>query len=345
MNLVRSLIHRLSASSLFSLPGLRSRRAEEAVAIIMTHGVFDACMASRAMPPSSSVSLTTFEANIRGLQHHYHFISLDEAVTMIEGASEWRKNCAVLTFDDSMKSLVRLVAPRLATWDIQAVFYVSTQVIETRRPYWWLRLEHALSKAEGKTVRAKLSGRSAMVLEPNQRSRTLRELKAALRVSPIAECEKVVTDIESQVSQSLGNPARDYPHAEIMGWEDVRQLVKLGMTIGSHTVSHPNLVLLSSEELRSELESSRRMIEEQCQIPCRHLCYPYGAYSDWVCEMSRITEYRSAVTTDTPGWNEPGTDVHQLKRFGMPHEPYRLTYLLSGVAETLNACKHRLGTS
>ncbi len=59
-----------------------------------------------------------------------------------------------------------------------------------------------------------------------------------------------------------------------MGWDELRGLVEHGVEIGSHTVSHPHLPLLSDAEIENELADSRARLEDGLGRPCRFLAYP-----------------------------------------------------------------------
>src|SRR5581483_3975978 len=51
-----------------------------------------------------------------------------------------------------------------------------------------------------------------------------------------------------------------------LSWRDIERLVEMGVTIGSHSVSHPRFRYLSSDETAQELEDSRRIIESRIGI-------------------------------------------------------------------------------
>ena len=308
----------------------------------MVHGVYERQELDGMPVPRGSVLLHALEANLLALGRTYSFISIDDLFSMMSGAAPWKKRCLVLTFDDSLKCHAEVVAPRLAGWGIPAVFYLSTETIQTGRAYWWLRLEYALSKL----------GKPVLVTLPDGQRRTVtstldvparRSLTTALRSTgrPF-EIEKVIESVEAEAGVRVEDVSRAYPYAESLTWNDARELVRLGMTVGSHTVSHPNLSLLDRDELHSEFTSSRRLIERECQMPCQHLCYPHGFYSDAVCDVARQAGYFSAVTADGPGWNGPETDPFRLGRFAMPEQPYKLPYIVSGAESVIGALKSRV---
>ena len=59
---------------------------------------------------------------------------------------------------------------------------------------------------------------------------------------------------------------------EFLNWEDCSLMLDAGMTIGSHTVSHKNLMKQSVDEIKNELKKSKSIIEEKTGSPCNHFC-------------------------------------------------------------------------
>jgi peptidoglycan/xylan/chitin deacetylase (PgdA/CDA1 family) len=83
-----------------------------------------------------------------------------------------------------------------------------------------------------------------------------------------------------------------------MSWEEVRELSSRGWEIGSHTCSHRHLPELDAESLADELGRSRAACEEQLQLPCAALAYPFGSYDAKVMDAVAAAGYSAAVTLD-----------------------------------------------
>ena len=72
----------------------------------------------------------------------------------------------------------------------------------------------------------------------------------------------------------VDNNLRNY-----MSWDQIRELLENGVTIGSQTKSHPHMHRLSPIEVEQELMlSNNRFLEEIGQYP-ELFAYPYGEYS------------------------------------------------------------------
>ncbi|MGZ4303082.1 MAG: polysaccharide deacetylase family protein [Gaiellaceae bacterium] len=79
-----------------------------------------------------------------------------------------------------------------------------------------------------------------------------------------------------------------------MRWEELKELAAHGVTIGSHTLSHPHLTKLSDRELHRELRESRERIEDELGAPCKLFAYPYGEHDSRVRAATRAAGYEAA---------------------------------------------------
>lgn len=98
-----------------------------------------------------------------------------------------------------------------------------------------------------------------------------------------------------------------------MSWGQLREMAAQGMSIQSHTVSHPDLRGVSASRLKAELADSRQAIAEATGEPSYVLCYPSGAYDTRVIDATRAAGYVMAVTTDKGREGDP-TAVYEMKR-------------------------------
>ncbi len=88
----------------------------------------------------------------------------------------------------------------------------------------------------------------------------------------------------------------------MMTWDEIRGLARLGHTIGSHTMTHPNLAQIPDNEMRIELLEAKRRIEQELERPVTHFSYPCPALQPhWekrTVKASREIGYQTAVTTN-----------------------------------------------
>jgi peptidoglycan/xylan/chitin deacetylase (PgdA/CDA1 family) len=102
-----------------------------------------------------------------------------------------------------------------------------------------------------------------------------------------------------------------------MSWEQLREMAQAGMSIQSHSYSHPGLPGVSDERLRSELVDSRAAIEEQVGQPVYALSYPSGEHDSRVIEATKAAGYTMAVSTDKGSALGPDAPF-EIKRIRVP---------------------------
>ena len=112
-----------------------------------------------------------------------------------------------------------------------------------------------------------------------------------------------------------------------MNWDEVRTIATDGVEIGSHTVSHPHLPLLSDAELDRELSESRARVEDEVGRPCRFFAYPFGEHDERVQEAVRRAGYEAAFALAAGAARE---NVHALPRIDI----YRRDSLLRATLKT-----------
>jgi peptidoglycan/xylan/chitin deacetylase (PgdA/CDA1 family) len=108
---------------------------------------------------------------------------------------------------------------------------------------------------------------------------------------------------------------------EYLSWSDVREMRTCGMQIGSHTVTHPELAMLSRNQIDRELRDSKDAIEQQLNATVTSFAYPYGfpevddQFIHDAREVLQSCGYEVAVTTIL------GTATISSDRYLLPRLP------------------------
>ena len=99
-------------------------------------------------------------------------------------------------------------------------------------------------------------------------------------------------------------------------------------TIGSHTVTHPDLTKLSVTNIDSELINSKNYLENIINKPVEYFAYPYGNYNGIVVENVKKAGYRAAFGIDKI--NFFGESNFEIPRIGIYDDSkYYITAKLS----------------
>lgn len=91
--------------------------------------------------------------------------------------------------------------------------------------------------------------------------------------------------------------------ATLMTWDQIEELAAHGVTIGSHTMTHPRLSELTPDAARTELERSKRELEDRLGRAVEFLSYPYSARTPAVQQLAAELGYRAACASDRGPWD------------------------------------------
>ena len=77
-------------------------------------------------------------------------------------------------------------------------------------------------------------------------------------------------------------------------WDELHELLAAGMTIGSHSRSHPYLTRIDDlSGLWDEIYTSKQILEKNLGVSINEFAYPFGMYNVAIMEMVTKAGYRS----------------------------------------------------
>ena len=247
---------------------------------------------------------------------------MDEATAILKGDVTPIDNAAVLTFDDGYLNNFTQALPVLREFGIPGVFYVATGVVESRKPYWFDRLDFVLQAVAGRGIEIELDGRK-FDFDSDTRSEVVAEyarVRAFCKKNYTddrkfaAALDDLAADLERETGVSLDVARQEDPWASVVSNTAIRGFAQEELvSFGGHSVSHLRLSCSTLDKVRFELEESKRKIEEWSEKECKHFAYPSGAYDEASAKAVERGGYLSAVTSDF-GFNAVGDDVFTLKR-------------------------------
>jgi peptidoglycan/xylan/chitin deacetylase (PgdA/CDA1 family) len=90
--------------------------------------------------------------------------------------------------------------------------------------------------------------------------------------------------------------------APLLSWAEARELAAQGFTFGGHTLTHPRLTGLHTEQVLHEIRQSNALIEEQLEIKSDFFAYPYHDSDARIQRIVAGSGYRAACGSHTGTW-------------------------------------------
>ena len=117
------------------------------------------------------------------------------------------------------------------------------------------------------------------------------------------------------VPKSIGKTnVWDQHQFKLMDIYQIKEWIDEGMSIGSHSFSHQNLTKIKNNELKTEIDGSKKYLEDKFQLQINNFCYPYGKYNQIVINEVKKSEYKKAFTTNRGLYNSTKSNNFELNR-------------------------------
>jgi peptidoglycan/xylan/chitin deacetylase (PgdA/CDA1 family) len=262
-----------------------------------------------------NIEQKTFRRHLEVLQESHDVVSLDDALSVLDGTRQAARDVAVVTFDDGYRDVYQHAFPVLRDLRIPAVLYVPSGFVGTSR-----RLGHDRLFAALRRMRERGIGPMAVgVGNPGERW-----LIDALEggAPPEVALERLIARyptpgllrLADSLDDRLGLAAYKAPEGELpVTWEMLREMESHGVVAGAHTAEHTVLTNQRLDDARREIAACKGTLEKGLKRPVTHFAYCNGYYSAGVAQALKAEGFVSAVTTeDMP--NAPGVDPFALKR-------------------------------
>ncbi len=308
--------------------------------VVTYHRVIPRSCAGNEKRPPNTLFTDEFERQIAFLASRFRVLAGAQLRGVIEGSIRAPRYPLAITFDDGYENNYLYAWPILERYGLKAVFFVTTGFVGRTAPSFWFdrldRLTSSVSWAEiGKYIDRWMG--SASISSPSSIRRYFKSLPSGRQSEILDELEQAFgCTKESKEDQCIYGS---------MSWDQVRELVLAGNTIGSHTTSHQILAAVSPREVEGELGRSKERIEAETGESCWCFAYPNGARGDFRESDALALEkagYECAFT-QVSGALDASRSMYELPRVPIPDRGDMAVFRfhVSGLQRTLRHLLHR----
>ncbi|MGH2404605.1 MAG: polysaccharide deacetylase family protein [bacterium] len=305
---------------------LDSRRAQ-VVRVLAYHRVNNtACDPLDGHPTILSASPEAFAEQIRLLVRHYTPIGPSALQASLESGRPLPSRSVMVTFDDAYRDFQTDAWPILKAHGVPVVLFVPTDYPDRNRAFWWDELWRMVAQTSRPSLPVDGVGRVDL-RSIEGRWTAVRRLQAPLlyQRSEAIERRIEVIRLALDVPSASGSTA--------LGWDELRDLAREGVVIGSHGRSHTSMLALSDPEVVDEIEGSQAVLDREVGSPWRLFAYPFGHTDPRAIPVLRRGRFLAAFGT-LPGRNVlPLRDRYAMFRqtVGSEHSFSRMQFGLLGL--------------
>jgi peptidoglycan/xylan/chitin deacetylase (PgdA/CDA1 family) len=257
------------------------------------------------------VAPDVFEQQVAYIAARYRVLPLDDVIAAMQAGRTLPPNTVVFTFDDGYADNLH-AARVLHRHGVTGTFYVTAGCLAGELPFWPAEIHGLLPYIRSGSIELTVAGRLVAIplRTPDDRDRAPGRLGRIMKSNPIS----VRDDVREQLRALAGRP--DLPSA-MLRWDEVREMHRLGMTIGAHTLTHPNLPSAGLPDATREIVGSKQRIEAEIDAPVRQFSFPNGgAERYYTTELQQIVREAGfdAAATSRNGFAALDSDRYALKR-------------------------------
>ncbi len=245
-----------------------------------------------------STSQIALESHLKYITKHYEVISLQLLTEKILNKEPTRNKTLVITIDDGYKDVYDIAFPILKKFAVPATVFAVTDFLDKKTWIWTDKARYLLINTKLDSVNFNIASKDFSFKLGDKTSR----INYAAKIN--SELKKLSTEDRDLNIEKLANLLNvklpDLPDENFSSftWDNAREMENNGVTVESHTVSHPILTNVSDEVLKNELLESKFRVQTELQKDADLFCYPNGNCSSREFLAVESAGYKSAVSTE-----------------------------------------------
>ena len=226
----------------------------------------------------------------------------------------------VITFDNGYRDNYSIALPILKYFEVPAILFVTTQMITTRQLSWWDIIAYLIKRSKKPFIA--LAGQKFFLQD--QKQDAIIFYQQLMKQEQYEQTKYLLSELSEVCDVALPDSAQQ--DQEILTWDEIREMTRHQVAIGSHTHTHRVLSTISLSSQKEEMILSKLIIEENIDRPVLTISYPVG--EPWF------------ITAETPGFAADSgyllgfttnTGVNDWKRIH-PYKVKRIARLLEKVS-------------
>jgi len=239
--------------------------------VLVYHRVDSLNAQPRLDPQNLSATPEQFDQHMRLISTEYHPVSAEDLLAAVLNNKDLPPRAVLVTVDDGYRDFKKHIWPIVNRYGIRPVLFVPTAYVGTG-VFWWDRLYDALQRTTLKQVETPVGLHSLSTF--SDRHYLFMQLAHHMKKSPF---NKALVEINDLCCQLVSDPF--FEGRITLDWDDLRELVRAGVTVAPHTHTHPALGNVTPEQVQFEISESQRLVMTELGSLTYLFAYPYGSHS------------------------------------------------------------------
>jgi len=265
-------------------------------------------VSSAEIPHIKNLYLAYTEDQFRGdlnfLLSKYQPATFTDVLSFVKNGKKKSNPFFFLSFDDGFAECATVIAPILKEKGIEAAFFVNPEFIDnpdfSHRQKISLIIENLANSNKSELEKI----HQLLVIENLSLEETAQVLKK-LTFKDGGKIDKIAAALDLNFKQLAG---RIKPYLSL---EQLKKLHSEGFTIGSHGFDHSEFQLLTTEEMKQQVENSFTYLESKLNIKNRLFSFPFTDHEIPLSFFNYLqNDAKVAVSFGTAGLKNDTAPIH-----------------------------------
>lgn len=210
-----------------------------------------------------------FNADLEFLCKHFVPISINELYSIVLEKKKVKKPVFHLSFDDGLKEIYTIIAPILKEKGIPASFFVNTAFIDNKSMFYRYKVNLLIET---------LKNNNCLEIRSFNDDNAITNNKQFFEY--LLRCNYYDIKLIDDWGQRLNV---DFDHflnknKPYLNSGEVKELLKMGFCIGSHSIDHPKFSTLSLDEQKRQIKQSFKFLKDNFGIADNYFSFPFTDY-------------------------------------------------------------------
>jgi peptidoglycan/xylan/chitin deacetylase (PgdA/CDA1 family) len=268
------------------------------------------------------VTPSQLERQLAFVKRWFRPVGIDDILAHCSEGKPLPPNPLLVTFDDGYRDNHDVALPILLRHGVRATFFVATDYVERRRPFWWDCVAYVLKRSPREHLVLEYPEHVELPLrDQGDRERAIRRALRTIKDVRFLDLGRFLDELQRAADSRLGaDEQRRLADETVMTWDQVAALRRAGMDVQSHTRTHRVLQTLDAASLADELRGSRGTLEDVLGQRVRAISYPVGKplrAASAVREAVRSAGYEVGFSNGTGVSSASSLDPLDVKRISL----------------------------
>ncbi|MFA7658239.1 MAG: polysaccharide deacetylase family protein [Candidatus Gastranaerophilaceae bacterium] len=239
----------------------------------------------------------------------FKFVSLDKLRDVIVNKKKAKKLIAI-TLDDGYRDNFENGLAILKKHNVPFCIYVATGMVGKQFIYWWYIIEDLILANDEIILN---DGKKFDCSTKDKKEQAFLNIREIILKLPQTALAQGLPELLSNYKIDINAYNETLP----LTWDQIKALNEEPLaTIGCHTHSHLAFTGCSEQEIKDDIQLSRKLMKENANIKLAHFCFPFGdkaAISDEHVKLLKQLDFKTSATT-ADGICQYKTDIMELPR-------------------------------